>query len=456
MSVELPVEVGQVLSGKFRVERLLGVGGMGVVLEATHLQLQERVALKFLLPHAVKDEAAVARFEREARAAVKLKNEHVVRVMDVGVMDSGAPYMVMELLQGKDLANVIKELGRLPIPVAMEYFSQICDAVGEAHGVGIVHRDLKPENVFVTKKSDGRPVLKVLDFGISKMDGEQLSLTKTTQVMGSPYYMSPEQLRASKDVDQRSDIWSLGAILYEMLTGKVPFEADTLMGLCTQVLESTPPSIALIRPELPHEIVRVVEGCLEKDRDQRYRTVAQVMQSFEPTMAMPGPMGTGEHRVITAPRMSTGDLPAPPPSVRGMSGGTSTTWDRGDESNISGARRKQLIIGGIVGASALVLFGVVLANVLGHKDKEPATVDGITTQASATAPSSTASTAPLPTLGGTVSTTLTPSATVTTTADKPKAKPDAGTSMVTTKPTTTPSSKPKPKPGDDDIPTVRR
>jgi serine/threonine-protein kinase len=455
-SVELPVEVGQVLSGKFRVERLLGVGGMGVVLEATHLQLHERVALKFLLAHAVKDEGAVARFEREARAAVKLKNEHVVRVMDVGVLDSGAPYMVMELLQGKDLANVIKELGRLPIPVAMEYFAQVCDAVGEAHSLGIVHRDLKPENIFVTKKADGRPVLKVLDFGISKMDGEQLSLTKTTQVMGSPYYMSPEQLRASKDVDQRSDIWSLGAILYEMLTGKVPFEADTLMGLCTQVLESKPQSMAIVRPEIPPEIVRVVEGCLEKDRERRYRSVAHVMQSFEPTMAMAGPAGTGQFKaILSSPQASNADVPTSAPSVRGMTGGTSTTWDRGDESNFSSARRKQLIIGGVVGSSALVLLGVVLANVLGHHDKEPATADGIAVHAAATAPSTTASAPPLPTLGGTVTTTLAPSATAT--ADKPKAKPDAGPStFVTTKPTTTPTSKPKPKPSDDDIPTVRR
>jgi serine/threonine protein kinase len=275
-------------------------------------------------------------------------------------------------------------------------------------------------------------------------------------VMGSPYYMSPEQLRASKDVDQRSDIWSLGAILYEMLTGRVPFEADTLMGLCAQVLESKPPAIQSIRPEVPAEIVRVVEGCMQKDRDQRFRTVAQVMQSFEPTMAVPGPNGTGSFQALTSPRM--GELPVAAPSAQGINGGTSTSWNRTGDSELSSARKKQLIIGGVIGASALVLFGVVIANVL-HHDKDPVKGENVGLNGSASAPVSTSSAPPLPTLGGTVSTTsasATPSATSTTTvASKPK--PDAGVTTVTTKPTTTTitttttTSKPKPKP-DDDLP----
>jgi eukaryotic-like serine/threonine-protein kinase len=452
MPVDLPVEPGQVLSGKFRVERLLGVGGMGVVLEATHLQLHERVALKFLLPHAVKDHAAVSRFEREARAAVKLKNEHVVRVMDVGTLDDGAPYMVMELLQGKDLAHIIKELGRLPVPVAVEYFTQICDAVGEAHALGIVHRDLKPENVFVTQKANGTPVLKVLDFGISKMTGDVLSLTKTTQVMGSPYYMSPEQLRASKDVDQRSDIWSLGAIFYEMLTGRVPFEADSLMELCTRVLESNPAPISTIRDDVPPEIIRVVEGCLTKDREQRFRTVNAVLQSFEPTMAI---NPTGSHFALQAITASRNTAPSvPDANPQRISGATNTTWNKTGTLETSGARRRQLMVGGAVAAAALVLLGVVLANVIGHRETKP---DGIV-QATSTTPTAT-SAGSMPSQV-TVATTPTTTTTPSTTADKPKAKPDAGVATVVinkpiTTTTATTTAKPKPKP-DDDIPTVRR
>ncbi len=449
MAVELPVEVGQVLSGKFRVERLLGVGGMGVVLEATHLQLQERVALKFLLPHATKDKSAVARFEREARAAVKLKNEHVVRVMDVGTMEDGAPYMVMELLEGRDLAQVIKDLGRLPVAMAIEYFTQICDAVGEAHALGIVHRDLKPENVFVTQKSNGTPVLKVLDFGISKMSGEALSLTNTTQVMGSPYYMSPEQLRASKDVDQRSDIWSLGAIFYEMLTGRVPFEAETLMELCTQVIENTPSPISTVRNDVPPEVLRVVDGCLAKDRAQRFASIAAVMSSFEPTV-----VATGQFTLPAATRVFPPDAS---PNAHRISGATNTSWNNTSIGHAQGARRRQLLIGGGIGAGALVLFGVVLANVLGQHKTEGAQVEGIAPSATAAASASTPSTlpnvAPTPSVSATIaaSSTNTPLA---TTIAKPTSKPDAG---AINKPITAPvvSAKPKPKP-DDDIPTVRR
>ena len=225
-----PVSPGDVLAGKYRVERVIGAGGMGVVVQATHLELDERVAMKFLLPHAIENAEAATRFVREARAAVKIKSEHVARVTDVGRLENGAPYIVMEFLQGSDLAAVLQN-GPLSIEDAVDFVLQASDAMAEAHAANIVHRDLKPSNLFMSLRSDGTPLIKVLDFGISKVnvpDTSDAGLTRTTAIMGSPFYMSPEQMRSSKDVDHRTDIWALGVILYELLTGTQPFNGETL------------------------------------------------------------------------------------------------------------------------------------------------------------------------------------------------------------------------------------
>ena len=214
--VSLPrVEQGDVLAGKYRVDRVLGVGGMGVVVAATHLQLEERVALKFMLPEAYGDPDLAARFTREARAAVKLKSEHVARVLDVGTLDTGAPYIVMEYLDGTDLADELHKKGPLPVHEAAEYVLQACDALAEAHALGIVHRDLKPANLFLTRRGDGSPLVKLLDFGISKtsaFNDAGVAMTKTAAMMGSALYMSPEQMTSPKDVDARADVWALGTI----------------------------------------------------------------------------------------------------------------------------------------------------------------------------------------------------------------------------------------------------
>src|SRR6188768_2962187 len=201
---------GHVLAGKYRIERVLGQGGMGVVVAATHLQLGERVALKFLLPQAIHNPEAVERFAREARAAVKIKSEHVARVSDVGLLESGAPYMVMEYLEGYDLSTWLQQRGPLPVEQAVEFILQACEAIAEAHALGIVHRDLKPANLFVIQRADGVLSVKVLDFGISKATGLIGSgdMTTTSAVMGSPYYMSPEQMGSTKDTDTRADIWA--------------------------------------------------------------------------------------------------------------------------------------------------------------------------------------------------------------------------------------------------------
>ena len=278
------VHEGDVLAGKFRIERVLGQGAMGVVVAATHIQLDERVALKFLLPEALANTDAVARFAREARAAVKIKSEHVVRVSDVGTLESGSPYMVMEYLQGQDLSDWMRDRGTLSVPDAVEFLLQACEALAEAHAIGIVHRDLKPANLFVTTRRDGTPCIKVLDFGISKFTGAggDLGMTKTSTIMGSPLYMSPEQLSSTRSVDARTDIWAIGVMLFELVSGRVPFEAETMPELCGKVLSEPPPSLRGLRQNMPEAIDAIVFRCLAKDRTQRYANVAELAEALAP------------------------------------------------------------------------------------------------------------------------------------------------------------------------------
>lgn len=281
------VREGEILAGKYRVERVLGVGGMGVVVAARHLQLDEKVALKFLLPGALEDGEAVARFVREARAAVRIKNEHVARVTDVGTLDNGAPYIVMEYLEGGDLAAWIKKRGALPVEQAVEFVLQACIAVADAHALGIVHRDLKPANLFCVMRSDGQLSVKVLDFGISKLTtptgtGPAMAMTKTTAVMGSPLYMSPEQMQSAKTVDARTDIWALGVVLYELMAARPPFLANAVMELAIKIANEPPPPLRDFCPNLPAGLEDVVLKCLKKDPKQRYRHIGELAFALLP------------------------------------------------------------------------------------------------------------------------------------------------------------------------------
>lgn len=273
------------MAGKFRVERVLGVGGMGVVVQAMHLQLEERVALKFMLPEAFADPETAARFSREAKASVKLKSEHVARVSDVGALETGAPYMVMEYLEGEDLSNTLMKRGQLPFAEVAEYIIQACEALAEAHSLGIVHRDLKPANLFLTHRQDGAPLIKVLDFGISKASAitdSNLNMTKTTQMMGSPLYMSPEQMKSARDVDPRTDVWSLGVIMYELVTGRVPFEAETLGALFAAVMTEPHPSVQSFRPDVPPPLAVLINRCLAKKVEERCANVAEIAIALAP------------------------------------------------------------------------------------------------------------------------------------------------------------------------------
>ena len=270
---------GDTLAGKYVVDGLCGRGGLAVVLSAMHAGLGQRVALKMLLPEWAGDRDVVQRFVREGRAATRIRSEHVVRVFDVGTLESGAPYLVLEYLEGHDLDEVLAMWGPLPVPTAIDWILQACEAIAEAHACGIVHRDLKPANLFLTQRADGSACVKVLDFGLSKltdprMCGASGKLTRPTDVMGSPHYMAPEQLRASSEADARADIWALGAVLHELLTTQPPFRGDTMPELCATVLTQPPARLSSLRENVAPELERAVLRCLEKDPNARFATAA--------------------------------------------------------------------------------------------------------------------------------------------------------------------------------------
>ncbi|MEO7036346.1 MAG: serine/threonine-protein kinase [Polyangiaceae bacterium] len=387
-----PVTEGQILAGKYRVERVLGSGGMGVVVAAWHLELEQRVAVKFLHPLAMERADTAERFRREARSAAKIRSEHVARVIDVGIMDGGVPYMVMEYLEGHDISEELQKYGMLPIDDSVDFVLQAIEALAEAHAAGIVHRDLKPANLFIATRADGTRIVKVLDFGISKslLGGSvaEMSLTRTSTLIGSPLYMSPEQMRSAKDVDTRTDIWSLGVILYEMLTGCSPYTGDSIPALCASLLSDTPPSLRSLRAAVPEELEDVVMHCLAKNRDERFATVSELARALAPygssssqvhvdrasrvlgvtdispsslhmsSERMSNADRSGGHRaphaLSTTPLRGSRPTPTPTPPIRR----TVDSWGRTDAPNQNTREpkrsRKPLFIGLALAAAALV------------------------------------------------------------------------------------------------------
>jgi serine/threonine-protein kinase len=273
--------VGDVLAGKYRVDKILGIGGMGMVVAATHLELDQRVALKFMLPSSQESQETSGRFLREARAAGRLNSDHVCRVTDVGRFEGGTPYIVMEYLQGESLGALLRRRGPLRVHDAVDYVLQAIEGIAEAHANGIVHRDLKPDNLFLHKRNDGGWIVKVLDFGISKAKAAEFS-TRTGDVFGSPAYMAPEQMESSRSVDHRADIWSLGVVLYQLVVGKAPFQGESLPLLCMHVVNDEPQPMSEIRGDLPYGFEPVVMRCLCKDAEARYADVAELAEALAP------------------------------------------------------------------------------------------------------------------------------------------------------------------------------
>jgi serine/threonine-protein kinase len=284
----VPVAVGEVIAGKYRIERVIGSGGMGMVVAAWHVQLDQLVAVKLLHTETAGSGDATERFRREARAAARIRSEHVARVIDVGIWTGGIPYIVMEYLEGNDLAAELAMRGPIPPEECAEYVMQAIEALAEAHAVGIVHRDLKPGNLFLARRADGTRLIKVLDFGISKHTAAagEAALTRTSSLIGSPLYMSPEQMRSARTVDARADIWSLGAIMFELLTGQPPFGGETVIEACTAILNDELPSMTALNPAIPPYLESIVRRCLEKERSQRYPSVGDLateLAGFSPS-----------------------------------------------------------------------------------------------------------------------------------------------------------------------------
>ncbi len=363
-----PVREGEVLDGKYRVERVLGVGGMGIVVAATHVQLHTRVALKFLLPAALGTAQIVERFAREARAAVQIQSEHVARVIDVGTLPTGSPYMVMEYLEGGDLADAVAKDGPMPIAQAVGYVLQACEAIAEAHSLGIVHRDLKPANLFLARRTGRDAVVKVLDFGISKTrESGPSGLTQTSAMMGSPYYMAPEQMMSSKDVDARADIWALGIILYELLAGTPPFTAETMPEIVFMVTQRDAPPLVEKRADVPPGLAEVVARCLLRDPTKRYANVAKLASALAPF----GPPRS-EISIERIARVLGASAPPPPDFAAKASApmqATSSTW----ASSQSGARApSKTRMVAIAGAIVVACLGVGIAWRALRSSSEPA------------------------------------------------------------------------------------
>ncbi len=347
---------GDVIDGRYRVEKLLGKGGMGAVYAARHLQLCQRVAIKVLLPEMLAYPEVVERFARESRASVQIKSEHVARVFDVGTLPTGSPYIVMEYLEGTDLAD--REPGDKPMPVelAVDFLLQACEAIAEAHHLGIIHRDLKPENLFCVKRPDGGLSIKVLDFGVSKMglDLAGAGAQKLTGlgILGTPLYASPEQLAFAGGVDARSDIWALGVVLYTLLTRRVPFRNQAAIMLYGKSQGEEPTALQSHRPDVPPGLQKVVEKCLGRTPDLRYANVAELAEALLPFA--PAHCSRSVERIfgvlgLTPKASALASQPGPGDP------GTRPALDAGTR------RGRQLLIGlvvlGALGGSSWLVFG---------------------------------------------------------------------------------------------------
>ncbi len=303
MDLEFSLREGEVLAGRYQLERQLGAGGMGLVYAATHLELGRRVAIKLLRAESGANASVTARFLLEARATARLNGPHVAKVLDIGRLDEHTPYLVMEYLEGSNLQELLVQQGPLPVPQSVDYLMDACEALAEAHRASIVHRDLKPANLFLTRDAYGDPSIKVLDFGISKFlepsgDGA-LGLTDSRALMGSPVYMSPEQMRSARDVDHRTDIWSLGAVLFELLTGRAVWTGQSLSELCAQVARDPAPNVCEFCPQATAELSTIIARCLQKDVALRFQQVTDLALALE-RFASPRGKSTLAHVLVLA------------------------------------------------------------------------------------------------------------------------------------------------------------
>jgi serine/threonine-protein kinase len=388
--------------GQYQVEGVLGEGGMGVVVAARHRTLGHEVAIKFLTQKVIHDQVAVARFLREAKATLGIQNEHVVRIMDVGTLENGAPYMVMERLVGRDLHSLLAERHTLGVSESVDYVLQACEVIAEAHAIGVVHRDLKPENLFLTKRRDGSPFVKVLDFGISKWTetDHNFSLTATASVMGSPFYMSPEQVRSTKSVDRRADVWALGVVLHELLSGETPFRGESLGAIHAAIVSDPPAPLRERRPDVPPALEAVILRCLQKRAADRYGSIPALARALLPfadrSKDSVERILRDSHSTVSSEEVAV-DEPTGAPTVneRGARSATVEGWGTDAQRDRGKRRLAQVAVGfgalAVVGWASYSLFRA-------PHEPSPAFSDSARVVGSMPVPASTASATARPTL----------------------------------------------------------
>ncbi|MFO0553367.1 MAG: serine/threonine-protein kinase [Polyangiaceae bacterium] len=357
--MDSPVRVGEVVGGRYQVTRIIGRGGMGVVVEARRPDLNHRVALKVMHLKHLENHEAVVRFTKEGHAAAAVRGEHTVRLLDAGE-HQGAPFLVMELLEGRDLDVVLAD-GPLPLDVAADYILQACEGMAEVHAHGMVHRDLKPSNLFLTQRADQSALVKILDFGIAKgvaaSDPSLLVQTQTLIAMGTPLYMSPEQIRSSREVDARADVWSLGAIFYELVAGRPAFGGNTVTHITAQVLEAEPRPLTSLFPGLPPAVDAVVTGALAKNADARFVDVAALATALEP-FAGGRSAGTAARCARILAGSMRADLATSPPVARD---GSAEDGAHGTMRFDRGRRRRIMRVAiAVLGVLALLLTALVV------------------------------------------------------------------------------------------------
>ncbi len=401
-NIQLPTP-GDVLLGKYRLGAPLGEGGMGVVYATYHDLLQQRFAVKFLRPEAATTGEAVARFLNEARAAARIQNEHVGRVVDVGILESGLPYMLLEYLEGEDLAKLLVERGPLPIEQVADNLLQAIEGIAHAHALGIVHRDLKPSNLFLARRPDGTSRVKVLDFGISKVFDrpEGRDITRTNTALGSPLYMSPEQLLDSKHVDHRCDIWALGVVAFELLTGEPPFSADNAVALFAAIHAAEPPKLSARRKDVSASLEAVVQKCLRRLPEERFQSTTELAMALAPFASETGRLAAeNAKRILPAGQRA----PAPTAAARRSNASahvaeqhvdpvveTAPAWSRARPDASSRWRTA-------VWAVVLTMSALMLGRILWLRRAEPVAslpAAPASTPAQATAPSPSAEPAPV-------------------------------------------------------------
>lgn len=371
IAMESALGPGVVLLNKYRIDSILGRGGMGVVVKAMHLQLAEEIAIKVLLPEFAVNPDVAARFLREAQSAVRLRGEHVARISDVGMLPEGIPFMVMEYLRGIDLCGELARRTTLPYGEAVDYVLQASEALAEAHAHGIIHRDIKPANLFLTSRPDGTPLVKVLDFGISKNPLDACNaFTRTDVVMGTPGYMSPEQMKATKDVDARTDIWALGVVLYECLGGQRPFSGESFSAIVLKAGTEPPPPM---NPKVPRGLQNVVLRCLEKDRRARFSSIAALAEALAPFARNQHEAKTIVGRTsLLLQRLSESNSSASAherPAFPSMQGREPATTLSGSAGTVGLRPRRRAIVGGasLLGMATLISFTTV--KISGHWDR---------------------------------------------------------------------------------------